>query len=111
MAVWQGPALLAWNDATFSPGDFQAIAQIGQDGKMGQPAAIGRFGVVRGAAGCSLVRPPASSTALCSCRDLGVPWARHCPCRPPPVPEPAPASAASAAPAATNPRVSTRFTT
>jgi hypothetical protein len=30
-----------------SPGDFKAIAQIGQDGKMGQPAAIGRFGVVR----------------------------------------------------------------
>ena len=42
MAAWQGPALLAYNDAVFSPGDFQAIARIGQDGKMGQPAAIGR---------------------------------------------------------------------
>jgi hypothetical protein len=30
---------------TRSPGDFAAIARIGQDGKMGQPAAIGRFGV------------------------------------------------------------------
>jgi len=45
MAPWQGPALLAYNDAVFSPGDFQAIARIGQAGKMGQPAAIGRFGL------------------------------------------------------------------
>jgi sacsin len=42
MAAWQGPALLAFNDAMFSPGDFAAIARIGQDGKMAQPAAIGR---------------------------------------------------------------------
>lgn len=26
-------------------GDFSAIASIGQDGKMSQPAAIGRFGL------------------------------------------------------------------
>eukprot|EP00878_Enallax_costatus_P018109 GHUV01019053.1.p1 GENE.GHUV01019053.1~~GHUV01019053.1.p1 ORF type:complete len:1075 (+),score=289.48 GHUV01019053.1:149-3226(+) len=45
MAAWQGPALLAYNDATFSPGDIAAIARIGQDGKMAQPAAIGRFGL------------------------------------------------------------------
>jgi sacsin len=43
MASWQGPALLAFNDAVFSPGDFAAIARIGQDGKMAQPAAIGRW--------------------------------------------------------------------
>jgi hypothetical protein len=101
MAALQGPALLAYNDAVFSPGgcagrsvqlwrglrarckgastahgrpegwpstlalapcprgfphllcgrnragDFTAIARIGQDGKMAQPAAIGRFGLVR----------------------------------------------------------------
>lgn len=45
MAPWQGPALLVYNDAMFSPGDFAAIARIGQDGKMAQPAAIGRFGL------------------------------------------------------------------
>jgi hypothetical protein len=45
MAELQGPALLACNDATFSPGDFRAIASIGQAGKMGQPAAVGRFGL------------------------------------------------------------------
>ena len=32
MAAWQGPALVAWNDATFAPSDFRAIARIGQDG-------------------------------------------------------------------------------
>jgi sacsin len=42
----QGPALLAYNDAVFSPADFSAIARIGQDSKMGRPAATGRFGLV-----------------------------------------------------------------
>jgi len=41
----QGPALLAWNNATFSPADFAAIAKIGQDTKMSRPASIGRFGL------------------------------------------------------------------
>eukprot|EP00798_Chlamydomonas_sp_ICE-L_P006706 gene6706-3376_t len=31
MATWQGPALLAHNDAVFSPMDFQSISRIGQD--------------------------------------------------------------------------------
>lgn len=41
----QGPALLAFNDATFSPADFASIARIGQDSKMARPASIGRFGL------------------------------------------------------------------
>lgn len=45
MAAFQGPALLAFNDAAFSPGDFAAITRIGQDAKLSQPAATGRFGV------------------------------------------------------------------
>ncbi|KAL6760936.1 hypothetical protein V8C86DRAFT_1785830, partial [Haematococcus lacustris] len=45
MAQWQGPALLAYNDALFSPADFSAIARIGQDAKLSRPAATGRFGL------------------------------------------------------------------
>ena len=41
MAAWQGPALYAYNDAMFSPHDFQAISRIGQDSKLGNPAATG----------------------------------------------------------------------
>lgn len=46
MARWQGPALVAWNDAVFSPNDFHNIARIGQDSKIDAPAAAGRFGLV-----------------------------------------------------------------
>ena len=42
---WQGPALVAWNDAVFSPADFHNIARIGQDSKVDRPAAAGRFGL------------------------------------------------------------------
>ena len=41
---WQpgrAPALYAYNDAMFSPHDFQAISRIGQDSKLGKPAATG----------------------------------------------------------------------
>lgn len=41
MACWQGPALLAFNDAVFSPSDFHAISRIGQDAKLQRPAATG----------------------------------------------------------------------
>jgi sacsin len=47
MARWQGPALVAWNDAVFSPNDFHNIARIGQDSKIDAPAAAGRFGLVQ----------------------------------------------------------------
>ena len=45
LAEWQGPALVAWNDAVFSPSDFHNIARIGQDSKIDAPAAAGRFGL------------------------------------------------------------------
>lgn len=41
----QGPALLAYNDALFSPSDFHNISRIGQDSKAARPTAIGRFGL------------------------------------------------------------------
>lgn len=41
MAKWQGPALYCYNDAQFSPQDFQAISRIGQDSKLGRPTATG----------------------------------------------------------------------
>ncbi len=45
MSSWQGPALMAWNDAIFSPSDVQNIARIGQDTKLSRPDATGRFGL------------------------------------------------------------------
>jgi sacsin len=45
MANWQGPALLAFNDAKFSPEDYRNISRIGQDSKLSRPGAIGRFGL------------------------------------------------------------------
>jgi len=45
MSSWQGPALMAWNDAVFSPSDVQNIAKIGQDTKLSRPDATGRFGL------------------------------------------------------------------
>jgi hypothetical protein len=41
MAVWQGPALLCFNDAVFSPADFHNISRIGQDSKLTKPSATG----------------------------------------------------------------------
>ncbi|GAX84471.1 hypothetical protein CEUSTIGMA_g11891.t1 [Chlamydomonas eustigma] len=45
MSVWQGPAVLAFNNAVFSPQDFQNISHIGQDTKLSKPSSIGRFGL------------------------------------------------------------------
>ena len=45
MKTWQGPALLAWNDATFSHADFHNVARIGQDSKVDRPSTAGRFGL------------------------------------------------------------------
>jgi len=45
LAPWQGPALLAWNDAVFTAADVQSIAKIGQDSKLTRPGATGRFGL------------------------------------------------------------------
>ena len=41
----QGPALLVYNDATFSDGDFANITQLGNSDKVSKVNKIGRFGV------------------------------------------------------------------
>lgn len=45
LAQWQGPALLAFNDAVFSEEDFVSISRIGGSSKHGQAWKTGRFGV------------------------------------------------------------------
>ncbi|GAA0148778.1 hypothetical protein LIER_08123 [Lithospermum erythrorhizon] len=45
LATWQGPALLAYNDAEFSEEDFVSISRIGGSQKQGQAWKTGRFGV------------------------------------------------------------------
>ncbi|GMH07070.1 hypothetical protein Nepgr_008910 [Nepenthes gracilis] len=45
MAQWQGPALLAYNDAVFTEEDFVSISRIGGSSKHGQAWKTGRFGV------------------------------------------------------------------
>ena len=45
MADWQGPALYFYNDAIFSPQDFQNIARIGQASKLDKQNSTGRFGL------------------------------------------------------------------
>ena len=44
LAQWQGPALLAYNDAVFSEDDFVSISRIGGSSKHGQAWKTGRFG-------------------------------------------------------------------
>ncbi|KAJ4961747.1 hypothetical protein NE237_021657 [Protea cynaroides] len=45
LAEWQGPALLAFNDAEFTEDDFTSISRIGGSKKQGQAWKTGRFGV------------------------------------------------------------------
>lgn len=45
LAEWQGPALLAYNDAEFTEEDFVSISRIGGSKKHGQAWKTGRFGV------------------------------------------------------------------
>ncbi|XP_027359772.1 sacsin [Abrus precatorius] len=45
LAQWQGPALLAYNDAVFTEDDFVSISKIGGSSKHGQAGKTGRFGV------------------------------------------------------------------
>ncbi|XP_052204846.1 LOW QUALITY PROTEIN: uncharacterized protein LOC127809789 [Diospyros lotus] len=45
LAQWQGPALLAYNDAQFTEEDFVSISRIGGSNKHGQAWKTGRFGV------------------------------------------------------------------
>jgi sacsin len=44
MAPWQGPALVAYNDAVFSEADFISISRIGDSVKRVQAGKTGRFG-------------------------------------------------------------------
>ncbi|KAL4347431.1 hypothetical protein GQ457_17G023690 [Hibiscus cannabinus] len=45
LAQWQGPSLLAYNDAVFTEEDFVSISRIGGSTKHGQAWKTGRFGV------------------------------------------------------------------
>nr|XP_043609454.1 sacsin [Erigeron canadensis] len=45
LAQWQGPALLAYNNAVFTEDDFVSISRIGGSGKQNQAWKTGRFGV------------------------------------------------------------------
>ncbi|XP_062184286.1 uncharacterized protein LOC133888156 isoform X2 [Phragmites australis] len=45
LAQWQGPALLAYNDAVFTDEDFASISRIGDSRKVSQTWKTGRFGV------------------------------------------------------------------
>ncbi|KAL6203124.1 hypothetical protein ACLB2K_026827 [Fragaria x ananassa] len=44
LAPWQGPSLLADNDAVFTEEDFVSISRIGGSSKHGQASKTGRFG-------------------------------------------------------------------
>lgn len=44
LAQWQGPALLAYNNAVFTEEDFASISRIGDSKKQGQAWKTGRFG-------------------------------------------------------------------
>lgn len=46
LAQWQGPALLAYNDAVFTEEDFESISRIGGSSKHNQAWKTGRFGYV-----------------------------------------------------------------
>lgn len=44
LAQWQGPALMAYNDAVFTEEDFVSISRIGGSSKHAQKWKTGRFG-------------------------------------------------------------------
>ncbi|KAK4397027.1 hypothetical protein Sango_1539300 [Sesamum angolense] len=46
VAQWQGPALLAYNDAVFTEEDFVSISRIGGSSKHAKPWKTGRFVVI-----------------------------------------------------------------
>jgi len=41
---YQGPALLAYNDAEFTPADFKNLQQLGNSQKLYDGSTTGRFG-------------------------------------------------------------------
>lgn len=44
LSEYQGPALLAYNDATFTDQDFQSLTSLGDSKKFHDKAATGKFG-------------------------------------------------------------------
>jgi sacsin len=60
-AAFQGPALLAFNDAVFTEADFQSISRIGDSVKREQEGKTGRFG-------CAALRSQGQlRSAACRC--------------------------------------------
>mmetsp|Transcript_51144 Transcript_51144/g.165590 ORF Transcript_51144/g.165590 Transcript_51144/m.165590 type:complete len:1837 (-) Transcript_51144:63-5573(-) len=45
LGAWQGPAVLAFNDAEFSDADFDGICRVGASGKRGDSSKIGQYGL------------------------------------------------------------------
>jgi len=45
MKHWQGPALLAYNNAVFNPNDIENICELAGGSKKSDPTKIGRFGI------------------------------------------------------------------
>ncbi|CAG8483723.1 30652_t:CDS:10 [Gigaspora margarita] len=45
MNQWQGPALWIYNDAEFTPHDFDSLKKLGMGGKKNDKTKIGRFGI------------------------------------------------------------------
>ena len=45
LSVWQGPALIAYNNAMFSDEDFKSICSVARETKRNDPLKTGRFGV------------------------------------------------------------------
>ena len=45
LAVFQGPALLAYNDAQFTEKDWQSIQDMQQSVKVEDPFKVGKFGI------------------------------------------------------------------
>jgi len=45
LSQYQGPALLAYNDASFSEKDFRSLTSLGDSKKVHDKAATGKFGL------------------------------------------------------------------
>ena len=45
LARFQGPALLAYNDAKFEDSDWEGIQNLQQSGKVEDPFKVGKFGI------------------------------------------------------------------
>ena len=62
LATFQGPALLAYNDAVFTDADWQSIQDLQQSVKTEDPFKVGKFGIgfnsvyhITGMCNCSII--------------------------------------------------------